>query len=244
MKSISEQTDDELGGAWSVLVRQRQDHLRLIRLLDDLTTASGRDQGVALRRAARLVFPHAFAEESVLWPAVRRYLPEGEDLTVQVELEHQEVNDLWLRLETERPPRGERRQVIDRLVEVLREDVRDEESVLLPRLQESVDVGRLRRLGVAWEAVRRTAPTRPHPVVSRRPPGNVLAALPLTVLDRSRDRLDTAAYKAPRAASVLRATSRTITQLSVRLEHLPPLRHGQDSRTRREDPTYADRRHG
>lgn len=244
MKSISEQTDDELGGAWSVLVRQRRDHLRLNRLLDDLTAGSGRDEGVALRRVARLVFPHAFAVESVLWPAVRRCLPEGEDLTLQVELEHQEVNDLWLRLETERPRRAERRQVIDRLVEVLREDVRDEENVLLPRLQESVDIGRLRRLGIAWEAVRRTAPTRPHPVVSRRPPGNVLAALPLTVLDRSRDRLDSAADRAPRAASALKATSRTISRHSVRLEHLPPLRHGQNPRTQRVEQSNTDGHHG
>ena len=35
-----------------------------------------------------------------------------------------------------------------------------------------------------WELVRRVSPTRPHPTVSRRPPGQTLSALPLTVLDR------------------------------------------------------------
>ena len=34
MRSISEQTDAELGGAWSVLVRQKRDHVKLDRLLD------------------------------------------------------------------------------------------------------------------------------------------------------------------------------------------------------------------
>ena len=62
----------------------------------------------------------------------RRLPPDGLALTLRVEREHQEVNELWT------------------------------------------------RLGLAWEAVRRTAPTRPQPLVSRRPPGNALAALPLT----------------------------------------------------------------
>lgn len=232
VKSISEQTDVELGGAWSVLVRQKRDHVELDRLLDDLVVATGRDRDTTLRRVARLVFPHAFAEESVLWPELRRCLPEGGPLTLRVEQEHQEINELWLRLEIEELPGVERQQVVDRLVEVLREDVRDEEDVLLPRLQESVDVRRLRRLGVAWETVRRIAPTRPHPVVSRRPAGNVLAALPLTVWDRSRDRLDAAADRVPRAAGPLAAAGGAITRLSLLLEHLPALRHGEDPRTR------------
>jgi hypothetical protein len=121
---------------------------------------------------------------------VRSALPDGEDITLRVEQEHQEVNELWAALE--RTPRSDprRAELLDRLVALLREDVRDEEDVLLPRLQAALDPAGLRRLGIAWELVRRTAPTRPHPTVARRPPGNALAALPLTVLDRGRDHLD------------------------------------------------------
>ena len=82
MKSIAGWTDEELGGAWSALVRQKRDYLRLDGLLDDVLATSGRDQ----------------------------------------------------------------------------------------------------------DAVRRTALTRPHPVVPRRPAGNVLAALPLTVQNATGDR--------------------------------------------------------
>ena len=81
-----------------------------------------------LHRIARLVFPHAFAEESVLWPELRRVLPDGEELTLHVEQEHQEVNELWARLETLAPSSIERPDVVARLGEVLREDVRDEED--------------------------------------------------------------------------------------------------------------------
>ncbi|MFE9028325.1 hypothetical protein ACFYOA_18980 [Streptomyces iakyrus] len=47
----------------------------------------------------------------------------------------------------------------------------------------------MRRLGAAWETVRRTPPTRPHPVVPRRPPGNALLGMPLSLYARIRDGL-------------------------------------------------------
>jgi len=208
MTSLAHQDLDQLGGRLSILTRQKRDHERLDRLLKRLAhSAPGAEEEAALHAIARLVFPHAFAEESVLWPEARRVLPDGEALTLQVEQEHQEVNELWASLE--RLPSGspDRSTAIVRLTEVLREDVRDEEDELLPRLQDAVGVRRLRALGVAWEAVRRTAPTRPHPVVSRRPPGNALAALPLTVLDRGRDLLDATAVVGSRDAR--RAEHRT-----------------------------------
>ena len=53
MRSLSEQTDAELGGTWSVLVRQKRVHVRLARLLDDMVATSGREQEAALRCVAR-----------------------------------------------------------------------------------------------------------------------------------------------------------------------------------------------
>jgi hypothetical protein len=208
--------------------------VRLDRLLDDLGRSSpGQDQDAILQDVARLVFPHAFAEEAVLWPALRRASPEGHELTLRVEQEHQEVNELWTTLEAGGLSGPERAGLLTRLTEVLREDVRDEEDDLLPVLQQALDTRRLRRLGVAWEAVRRVAPTRPHPVVARRPPGNALAALPLTVLDRCRDRLDARARRAPRGGTRLRKASRTLAGAAGRVERLGVLRRGEDPSTHR-----------
>lgn len=232
MRSIADQTVAELGGPLSVLARQRADHVRLDGLLRLLETTSGSEQRRVLISIHRLVFPHAFAEESVLWPVLRRELDDGEALTLQVEREHQEVNELVVRLEDE-PPAEERAALLARLVTVLREDVRDEEDVLLPRLQQRVDARRLRQLGLAWEVVRRIAPTRPHPVVARRPPGNVFAAAPLTVLDRSRDVLERVAHRAPATAPVLLPGSRGLARVAGRVERVSLLRRGEDTSTRR-----------
>ncbi|HEY8588029.1 MAG TPA: hemerythrin domain-containing protein [Naasia sp.] len=233
MKSVAEQSVAELGGRISVLTRQQSDHVALDDLLHRLGRSSHQEQLPILLELYRLVFPHAFAEESVLWPVMRRVLPDGEELTLQVEQEHQEVNELVTRLERLELGTPERQAALDRLVEVLREDVRDEEDELFPRLQERVSVGRLRLLGLAWEVVRRIAPTRAHPIVARRPPGNVLAALPLTVLDRSRDRLDGIRLRgAGTAGPALLATTSALTRVAHAVEHLPALRRGEDPSTR------------
>ena len=235
MTSLAHQDLGQLGGPLSILTRQKRDHERLDRLLKRLARSSpGAEEEAALHAIARLVFPHAFAEESVLWPEARRVLPDGEALTLQVEQEHQEVNELWTSLE--RLPSGSpgRSTAIVRLTEVLREDVRDEEDELLPRLQDAVGVRRLRALGVAWEAVRRTAPTRPHPVVSRRPPGNALAALPLTVLDRGRDLLDAAARRFPQAHGPASRASHGLARAAGRVERTGVLRRGEHPSTHRD----------
>ena len=108
MRSIAEQEQDELGGRWSVLVRQKRDHQELDRLLETLVATEPAQQPEVLQRIYRLVFPHAFAEESVLWPAMRRALADGEQLTLMVEQEHQQINELVTELES-MAPEGRRR---------------------------------------------------------------------------------------------------------------------------------------
>ena len=233
-RSLADQDVAELGGRLSVLARQKADHVRLDELLHELDATPPAGQDAVLRRIYRLVFPHAFAEESVLWPVLRRSLPDGPALTLQIEQEHQEVNELVTRLEQLAPDAPERPAVLERLTAVLREDVRDEEDQLLPELQGRVTPARLRALGLAWELVRRVAPTRAHPVVSRRPPGNALAAVPLSVLDRARDLVDTALQAGPsRGGAVLTRVSRVLTRAAHAVETIPLLQRGEDHSTSR-----------
>ena len=226
MKSIAEQNAEELGGARSVLSRQRADHIRLYDLLDKLTAAPPERARPLLIRIYRLVFPHAFAEETVLWPVIRRALPDGHELTRQVEAEHQRINELVARLEQLAPGVEEWRLLLNQIVPLLRQDVRDEEDILLPRLQQALGPDRMRLLGTKWAFVRAIAPTRSHPVVSRRPPGNVWAALPLSILDRARDYVELRRYGRPSAVS------RTLARASHAVERLPPMKSGEDRVTR------------
>ena len=233
MQSLANQTVEELGGRWSILSRQKQDHVKLDRMLEQLPGTSGEERDHLVNRISRLVFSHAFAEEAVLWPALRRHLDDGEELTLRVEREHQEITELVAALEQTPPDDSERPRLIDRTVAVLRQDVRDEEDLLLPRLQNAVDVRTLRRLGVSWELVRRTAPTRTHPIVSRRPPGQTLSALPLTITDRLRDGLDHASRRVPQPARpAFVSASEGLGAVARRIEQLPPLWRGERPETR------------
>jgi hypothetical protein len=234
--SLADQDETALGGPLSVLVRQKRDHVKLDRLLNELVGSSAAERSRVLVRVRRLVFPHAFAEESVLWPVIRRVLPDGEVLTLRVEEEHQEVNELVVRLEGDHLAPTERREALARLVEVLREDVRDEEDALLPGLQSRLTVRQLRRLGVVWEAVRRTAPTRAHAVVARRPPGNALAALPLTVLDNLRDLCEVAAYRSPRKAPYLQRAGGALARAAGWFERRKVVRRGEPPATHVAEP--------
>ena len=239
-RTIADQTDVELGGRGSVLVRQRRDHVDLDHLLERCAATDGDEQLGVLNRIYRLVFSHAFAEEAVLWPALRRSVPDGEALTLRVEQEHQEINDLVTRLERARPGDPGREALLGEVVDLLRRDVRDEEDLLLPRLQEHLDPAALRRLGRSWELVRRIAPTRPHPVVSRRPPGNVLSALPLSLVDRSRDALDGVGRRWPRPlGGAASATSAALAEVAGAIERLPGMRRGERPATRRGDDAVA-----
>ena len=233
MRSIAHQSDEELGGSLSVLVRQKRDHQDLDTLLDELLATAGEEQQGVLNRVCRLAFAHAFAEEAVLWPAIRRALPDGEQLTLVVEQEHQEINELVVRLEEIPLDDPERGPVVTRVVDLLRQDVRDEEDELFPRLRASLDDAQLRRLGRKWSLVRRTAPTRPHAIVSRRPPGNVLAALPLSVIDRTRDLLDRPGRNAPGGVTAARRlASRNLARAARRVEGLRVNRSGERPETR------------
>ncbi len=166
--SISEQDADALGGDDSILMRQRRDHARLDAMMnrclsEDLPPG---ELDAVWTDIVQLVFSHAFAEETVLWPLLRRVSPDGEELTRQVEAEHQAVNDLVARIERS-PDDPRRAEWIRQAFALIRQDIRDEEDELLPRLRTAFDDRKLRRIGAAWEAVRATAPTRPHPGVRR-----------------------------------------------------------------------------
>jgi len=192
LRSAADQTEQQRGGARSILSRQSDDHAVLHRLMldyDDATDPAVRGRIVA--ELAERALRHAFAEETVLFPAYRTHLPDqADELTAHIEGEHQQINELLEQLQRMDPSAGDYDARVRRACELISTDAREEEDILLPRLQQAVDDEELCRIGDAWQTARTVSPTRPHPRVSRRPPGNLLAAGPLAVWDRLRDGLD------------------------------------------------------
>jgi hypothetical protein len=158
-----------------------------------------------LKQLCRLIFPDAIIEEPVLRPAIRRRIPEAEHLRFEIERGHQGGNERLRPLDGLRYDDPRRQRLWERIETPVRGNVRDEDARLLPILQQKASRRTIIQLGSACEALRQTAPTRPHPVVARQPLGNVAAAVTLTLNDRSPDIVD-------RAARRFRGSTRTACQ--------------------------------
>lgn len=188
-QSVADLDTAELGGENSILARQRRDHDELDRMMNAYEEAApdGPEREELWRDIVQLVFSHAFAEETVLWPLLRRVSEDGEALTEVVEEEHQAINELVAAVEGADRADPRREEWIAEAFALIRQDIRDEEDDLLPLLRAALDDRRLRQVGASWDAVRRGAPTRPHPGIPRRPPGNAVLGVPLGGYDRLRD---------------------------------------------------------
>ncbi|NHC13306.1 hemerythrin domain-containing protein [Motilibacter deserti] len=189
LPSVAVQSERQRGGRGSILSRQSRDHAVLQSLMLAYEhTPSVRKRAKIVDTLAERALRHAFAEETVLFPAYRKYLGEqADELSAHIEGEHQAVNEMLVELQSLDPHDPEFDRTVRKTFAVIRDDARNEEDALLPQLQQVATGRQLRAIGRAWEVSRRTSPTRPHPKVSRRPPGNLLAALPLAVSDRAKD---------------------------------------------------------
>ena len=170
---------------FNIVTLQRKDHARMEQLLRSYESHSA-DRFRLYAQIVQLVTTHAFAEETVLFPAARRLLPQSDSLTQDIEAKHQQVNELMIEMHALEPGEPGFEERAARLFGLLRADAREEEDVLLTALVAATDERHLQSIGATWAAARLTAPNRPHPRVSRRPPGNMLAGLPLALIDRAR----------------------------------------------------------
>lgn len=171
----------------SIIDIQRRDHAHMNSMIDDYEQATS-NRAAIFRSLTDLVTTHAFAEETVLFPAARRALGRrGDDITGTIEAEHQKVNELLAGMNGHEPGDARFDEATLPLFAILRNDARQEEDVLLVELASAASADELRAIGAEWRALKAVAPNRAHPGIPRRPPGNLLAALPLTVLDHVRD---------------------------------------------------------
>ncbi|NAZ81226.1 hemerythrin domain-containing protein [Kineococcus sp. R8] len=215
--SVAEQSEAQRGGRRSILSRQSRDHADL----DALMTAYDAEPDAAARgrvvaELAERALRHAFAEETVLFPAYRRHLPEDADLTAHIQGDHQRINELLEALQTADPHAPGYDAQVREAFAVIRHDAHDEEDELLPRLQRVASPAQLRAIGNAWEVQRRTSPTRPHPKIPRTPPGNVLTGIPLAVSDRVKDGVDHALPRGSRVRTVALAAGAGLVVAGVR----------------------------
>ncbi|WP_405935405.1 hemerythrin domain-containing protein [Streptomyces sp. NBC_00726] len=132
---------------------------------------------------------HSVAEETHLYPVVRRYVDDGDDMADEELEDHARVEQHLKELEG--LPADDPR--FDHLVAQLRlevtKHVRDEENRLFPLLAAAVSPEILDRLGEKVRAAKQTAPAHPHPAMPDTPPGDKILGPGAGLVDRTRDLL-------------------------------------------------------
>ncbi|NBM18721.1 hemerythrin domain-containing protein [Streptomyces sp. GC420] len=132
---------------------------------------------------------HSVTEEQYLYPAVRRFVDDGDDMADQEIAEHAEMERMLKELEGCEPDDARFDILIARLKSSVSAHITDEEDRLFNLLAEACSAEFLERLGGKVRAAKKTAPTRPHPAAPDTPPADRILDPGAGMVDRMRDML-------------------------------------------------------
>ncbi|MFD6417352.1 hemerythrin domain-containing protein [Streptomyces sp. NPDC060194] len=131
-----------------------EDHRTMERLFQDMRSVEA-DRAKALREFAALLVAHAEAEESEVYPALKRFRNIDDDEVEHGSEEHQEGNEALLALmEVDDVGSDEWDEKLEELVEAITHHTDEEERTILNGARENVPDDRRAELGSAFVEAR------------------------------------------------------------------------------------------
>jgi hemerythrin superfamily protein len=166
------------------------DHHEVLDLLQQIKITSGTEErrDLADTVISELV-RHSVAEEMYVYPAMKKYLPDGEEAVEHDINEHKELERTMKQLESVDAQSTEFEQLLGELESILRDHVSDEESEQFPQLRAQLPREELIELGQKVETAKKLAPTRPHPLAPNNQVFHKLVGPGVGLVDRLRDKL-------------------------------------------------------
>jgi hemerythrin superfamily protein len=164
-------------------VEQMFAELQALRGLSDEQSRSRR-KDVAEQVTIELV-RHAVAEEAAVYPKVKEKVSEAE--AERAKQEHAEAEATMKRLEKLSPEDAGFDAELETLMTEISEHVAEEENEMFPHMRTIFSQEELVKIGQQVEAVKKMAPTRPHPSAPDQPPGDLLVGPIAGLFDRLRD---------------------------------------------------------
>jgi hemerythrin superfamily protein len=132
---------------------------------------------------------HAVAEEMYVYPAMRKYLTDGEKAVEHDVEEHKELERVMKALESVDVSSAEFETSLRQLETILADHVQDEEYEQFPELRRQVPHEELVELAGKVEKAKKLAPTRPHPGAPNNELFHKLVGPGVGLVDRLRDKL-------------------------------------------------------
>ncbi len=168
------------------------DHREVESMFQELESLRGATTDSDRRRRKDLVeqatielVRHSVAEEAEVYPAVKDKVSAEE--AERAKQEHAEAEETMKRLEKLQPDDPSFDAELATLMREIREHVAEEEGEMFPHMREVFSQEELRELGGKVEAVKKIAPTRPHPSAPDEPPGDKMLGPVVGLFDRMRD---------------------------------------------------------
>ncbi|KWW97974.1 hypothetical protein TH66_21740 [Carbonactinospora thermoautotrophica] len=166
----------------------KQQHQEIKTLFAATAANSGEQRRRSFEQLVRLLSIHETAEEEIVHPQTRR-LPGGERM-IQTRLREEEhAKRLLAELDRMGPEAPQFPERLARLRETVLSHAEHEERDEFVALRKHFSPEQLRGMAVLIKAAQAIAPTRPHPQVRPTARANLIAGLPIAVLDRTRDLL-------------------------------------------------------
>jgi hemerythrin superfamily protein len=132
---------------------------------------------------------HSVAEEMYVYPAMKKYLSDGDEAVDHDVEEHKELEQTMKKLEAADAQSPEFTQLLTQLETILRDHVSDEETEQFPELRAQVPREELIEIGGKVENAKKLAPTRPHPMAPNNGVFHKLVGPGVGLVDRLRDKL-------------------------------------------------------
>lgn len=166
------------------------DHREVEETLDQIwQTTDPRVQRDLADLAISQLVRHSVAEETIVYPAMREHLPDG-DKEVEHDLdEHRELLEIMKALEGLDAASPLFVESVKSLQDKLKHHIEDEETGQFQQLREAVPRQKLVRMAVETELLKKVAPTRPHPSAPQTPLFHLTVGTGVGLVDRLRDAL-------------------------------------------------------
>jgi len=156
------------------------------RLLDDREVAHVRGADLFTRLRTELAI-HADIEEQLVYPLLRERVPDHELDVLEALEEHHVAKTTLLELDKMSCDDERFEAKLTVLKEYVLHHVKEEETVLFPRLRKLLTKGELETLAEKLTEAKKVAPTHPHPMAPNVPPMNFFTGILAGGYDRARD---------------------------------------------------------
>jgi hemerythrin superfamily protein len=168
------------------------DHREFDRIFTELEGLRGRSEPEALTRKRELVdevtiglVKHSVAEETQVYPRVEKQVDKEE--AEHAKEDHAEAEETMKRLERMDPDDPGFDGAVDELIREIRHHVQEEESRMFAELRAAFSREELVEMAEKVEAVKKIAPTRPHPMTPNEPGVRMAVGPVASLLDHLRD---------------------------------------------------------